>query len=86
MANLEVLDSRTSRICENDTGTIGSEIEYIERLLKVVNIEGFEVSHLTPKSPNMFTLRRMTPITHYVNENLLVKTHLFEKKNLLLLR
>ena len=46
---------------KSDTGTIGAEVEYIERLLGVVNIAGFDVLYPTTVSQNIFSLRRISP-------------------------
>ncbi|RHZ54551.1 hypothetical protein Glove_426g27 [Diversispora epigaea] len=43
-----------------DNGTIGAEVDYVEKLLKVMNIEGFDVLYPTPVSLDIFTLRRIT--------------------------
>src|SRR6185312_12393173 len=51
------LSEEASKKCKSDTGTIENEVEYIEKLLKVVNIEGFDVLYPTPISQNIFTLR-----------------------------
>ena len=58
---LDFSEEKMSKKCEGDTGTIGAEVEYIERLLGVINIEGFDVLYPTPVSQNIFTLRRISP-------------------------
>ena len=42
-----------------DAGTIGSEVEYIEKLLEEYKIEGFEVLYHSPTLPNVFPLNRI---------------------------
>ena len=42
-----------------DAGTIGSEVEYIEKLLEEYKIEGFEVLYSSPTLPNVFPLNRI---------------------------
>lgn len=72
---LDVPKEKKSKNCETDDGTISSEVEYIEKLLKIVNIEDFDVSYPTHVSPNIFTLRRISDSycflcdREYSNEN-----------------
>ncbi|CAG8629987.1 7409_t:CDS:1, partial [Scutellospora calospora] len=40
--------------------TIGAEVDYIEKLLNIINIKGFDVLYPTPVSPDIFTLRCIT--------------------------
>src|SRR6185312_11183041 len=60
------LPEETSKTCKGDTGTMtrrvapkgpGAEVEYIDKLLGVVNIEGFDVLYPTLASQNIFSLR-----------------------------
>src|SRR6185312_4056578 len=44
-----------------DNGSIGAEVDYVEKLLNVMNIEAFDVLYPTPVSPDIFTLRRISP-------------------------
>ncbi|CAG8668405.1 335_t:CDS:1, partial [Ambispora gerdemannii] len=43
-----------------DNGSIGAEVDYVEKLLNVMNIKGFNVLYPTSMSPDIFTLRRIT--------------------------
>src|SRR6185312_293738 len=64
------LPEETSKTCKGDTGTMtrrvapkgpGAEVEYIDKLLGVVNIEGFDVLYPTLASQNIFSLRCISP-------------------------
>src|SRR6185312_8402568 len=58
-ADLVRVKKNITENCKNDAGTFGSEIEYIEKLLKEYKIEGFEVLYSSPTLPNVFPLNRI---------------------------
>ncbi|CAG8625440.1 10154_t:CDS:2, partial [Scutellospora calospora] len=52
-----------------DNGSIGAEVNYIEKLLNIMNIEGFDVLYPNPMSPDIFTLRQHNNDNAYVVRN-----------------
>ena len=54
-----IRDRKTLEKNKIDTGAIGSEIEYIEKLLEEYKIECFEVLYPSPTLPNVFPLNRI---------------------------
>ncbi|CAG8713999.1 14140_t:CDS:2, partial [Cetraspora pellucida] len=51
-----------------DNRSIGAEVNYIEKLLNIMNIEGFDVLYPNPMSPDIFTLRHVSLYCHRADQ------------------